>query len=257
MTEVEVIARNVRIQMKKRDVTDIHVAHRLKMDVDQVKVKLNGRMPFADDELQLLAPYLDTTFEFLTRDPHDYSNGLPAELPKAPAAKQPEKSTFVDQLPVGISLIAVTNKNEELRQLLLKTFLAKLTGKIDDLGYYVRNSLLMKVLKQYDGHVSEEEKVVYVENCQEEYKRWKAGLVDDITDVTEVALSSNEIEVVSSVLLPSGKGRLSQFVNWLIKDNTSEGLVAIEILGEQVETAIAHLEKVKKLVKDFLEASEE
>lgn len=256
MTSIEMTAKNVRMQMQKKDLTHAHIAHRLKVKDDLLRSKLNGRMPFSNEELELLAPYLETTIEALTVDPEAPSNGRPPKVPDAAEAEQRDKTTFhVNQLP-GLALIGLTNQNENLRELLHKTFMAKLTGKIDDLDYYIRNNLLVKVLKHSDEPVTEQAKVAYVEGCKEEYERWKAGLVSDIDDVMEVGLSSNEVEVVSSVLLPSGKGRLSQFMNWLIKDNSTAGVVEIEVLALDVEKGIEHLQKVKRLIEDFLAACE-
>jgi hypothetical protein len=107
-------------------------------------------------------------------------------------------------------------------------------------------------LKDYGGKVTEEEKVVFVDHYLEQYRQYKDDLVSDIDDVIEISLTSNDFEVVSAVVMPSEKGRLSQFMNGLIKASSKEEIVDIDKLAVDVEKSISHLQRVKGLLEDYL-----
>lgn len=249
---IQLIARNVRMQMVKRDVTLTHLTFKLKLKEDQVKARLSGKIPFSEDELEMLAPYLDTTFEALHMDLDLPVNGKTVQNGKPPETKEPEKTTLSRQQSAVIALIHLTSKRLDL---LSKMYFAKLSGKIDDLGYFLRNNILMKALKEYDGAVSEEEKVVFIDHYKAEYEQWKVNLVSDIDDVTEVALASDQQEEVLAAVLPSTKSRLSQFLQGIVKQNTDEeGKVNIRKVADEVTRSVDHLQRVKGLLDDYLAA---
>jgi hypothetical protein len=248
----QLIAKNVRMQMVKRDISHAHVAFKLKLKDDQVKARLNGKVPFSEDELEMLAPYLDTTFEALHMDLEPATNGKPAQNGQPIERKEPEKTTLSRDRSAVATLIGITDKREDLKQLVAKMFMAKLSGKIEDLGYYLRNNVLMKALKDYEGKATEEEKVVFVDHYLDQYRQYKDDLVSDIDDVVEISLTSNDFEVISAVVMPSEKGRLSQFMNGLLKASCKEEIVDIDKLAGDVEKSISHLQRVKGLLEDYL-----
>jgi hypothetical protein len=248
----QLIAKNVRTQMVKRDLSLSHLAFKLKLKDDQVKARLSGKIPFSDDELEMLAPYMDTTFEALHMDLDVPTNGKGVQNGKPPEAKEPEKTTLSRQRSVAASLITTLDTSENLLRLVDKMFIATLAGKLDDLAYYIRNNILIKAVKEYGSPVSEEDKVVFVDHCLDQYETWRAGMLSDMDDVMQVALDSNTFEAVSSAVMPSEKGRLSQFMNGLIKANTEEGLVDVEKLVSDIKKAVSHLQRVNELLGDYL-----
>jgi hypothetical protein len=254
-----VLSRNVRILMRLHDVTAVHLANLLKKEASVISRKLNGHVEFGPDEIDLMAAYFNTNVDGLfmknleDNPPPKYGS---AKENGKPAIRQ-DQQDLPAELPNSGRLVWIVEHNPELRALVEKTYMAKLTGKIDDLDYYLRNNILLRALKEGSKYgdltIVEGDKSQFIEHYSAQYEVWKNALAGDVADVTAVMLSDNQVETVLSVILPASKSRFTQFLTYVVKECIiSENTVDIEQLSIEIDKASERLARSKAYLSDYL-----
>lgn len=168
------VARNVRKLMNERDITILRLAQILEADPATLGKKVNGYIIFSEGELGLLAGYFNTTVLDLCGGKMRWQEHAIIQN-SWPERKRREQSQL-------IRLIRLTDKDEQLRKVMEKLFVANLAGKIGSLILQVREKVLKLALEKYEpalnADLTEDERADYIDHYCHEYEGWKATLGD-------------------------------------------------------------------------------
>jgi len=222
------------------------------------KYRSNGKIPDpVVEETEPVAPLQpaaggrrqDIVEEIFSRDPA--GDEIRSAVSTVRQIGDPRNGHDADELN---SIIAATEDSKELQKLQKKMFFACLSGKIEDLAYYIRNNLLVKAISTAGlTGVPDSCKQEYVEHFLRQYSEWKDNLVTDIEDVTEIILASASQADVLRAVYPTEKTPVRDYLKNVVKGNTGDdNNVDIRNAVDDLTLGIEQIEQAKKRLEDYL-----